>query len=430
MQIRHNRLTLLFGLSLALGLWMATRVVAPTQAVTAAQPATSAPARSLASPHTPTDLSGLQKPIESPALEPGVSNDDCLKCHGQPDQIKNLPNGETLYLTIDPQAYAVSVHGIGGYACVQCHTDIREYPHPEFRPYSRRDVTLAMYTTCQQCHAGNFEKTQDSVHQAALLQANRDAAVCSDCHNPHTQQRLTNPDTHALLPRANLQVPQTCARCHSEIYNQYKQSVHGEALLEFGNPDVPTCISCHGVHNIGNPTTAEFRLNSPQLCADCHTNAAKMSKYNISTQVLNTYLADFHGTTVTLFQKESPDQVTNKPVCFDCHGIHNIARPDDLHKGLQVKENLLGACQRCHPDATPNFPDSWLSHYVPSADKNPLVYYVNLFYQFFIPGVLGGMAVFVLSDAWWRFGRPLAARLNFRRRPPTKTDSDQGAASA
>jgi hypothetical protein len=35
-----------------------------------------------------------------------------------------------------------------------------------------------------------------------------------------------------------------------------------------------------------------------------------------------------------------------------------------------------------------------------------LVYFVDLFYKFFIPGVLGGMAVFVVSDA----GRRLIER--------------------
>jgi hypothetical protein len=86
----------------------------------------------------------------------------------------------------------------------------------------------------------------------------------------------------------------------------------------------------------------------------------------------------------------------------DCHGIHNISRPDDPQKGLQVKENLLKTCQKCHPDATTNFPDAWLSHYVPSPEKNPLVYYVNLFYRIFIPTVIGGMVIFVAGDIYRR----------------------------
>jgi len=148
---------------------------------------------------------------------------------------------------------------------------------------------------------------------------------------------------------------------------------------------------------------AAFRLSSPKICADCHTNEQIMSKYGLSTQVLQTYVADFHGTTVTLFEKLDPDQQINMPVCYDCHGVHDIRRSDDPEKGLQVKQNLLAACQKCHPDATENFPDAWLSHYIPDRNRYPLVYWVNEFYKYFIPTVLGGMGLFVVSDIYRRW---------------------------
>jgi hypothetical protein len=129
-----------------------------------------------------------------------------------------------------------------------------------------------------------------------------------------------------------------------------------------------------------------------------------MKQYGISTNVLNTYVADFHGTTVEMFQKTFPDQPTNKPVCTDCHGVHDIMRPDDPNAGIAVKQNLLVKCQQCHPDATTeSFTNSWLSHYEPSPKNFPIVYYVNLFYLFFIPLVLGGMLFFVLTDIYRRF---------------------------
>lgn len=354
----------------------------------------------------------LAAPADRPAQAPGVTNDYCLECHGQPGQIRTLPSGESQYMTIDRFAFDNSVHGQGGYACVQCHTTIREYPHPESTAQDLRDVSLQNYTTCQQCHSGQYEKQMDSVHAAALEAGDRNAAVCTDCHNPHYQKRLTNPTTGDLWPNARLLIPQTCARCHSTIFAQYKDSVHGTALLgnaenPGGNPDVPTCIDCHGVHSQADPTTVEFRLSSTELCAKCHTDPARMDKYDITTKVLSTYLADFHGTTVTLFQKTAPDQQTNKPVCYDCHGIHDIKAVNDPQKGLQVKQNLLMTCQQCHPGATPDFPDSWLSHYEPSTEKNPLVYFVDLFYRFFIPGVLVPMGVYVVVDA----GRRLYTRL-------------------
>jgi hypothetical protein len=101
---------------------------------------------------------------------------------------------------------------------------------------------------------------------------------------------------------------------------------------------------------------------------------------------------------VVLFDKTFPDQPTNKPVCTDCHGVHDIVKVDDPSKGLAVKENLLARCQKCHPDASANFPDAWLSHYIPTPEKYPIVYYVNLFYKFLIPGVLVPMAVLAVMD--------------------------------
>jgi len=329
----------------------------------------------------------------------GPTNDVCLACHTQAGMGIDLPSGERLVLTIDEKLFTEGVHNENQIQCVSCHTDISGFPHPERVAKSIRDVQIQYYTTCKQCHVDQFNKTLDSVHQRELAAGNTNAAICVDCHNPHTQTRLTDTNTGKLLDYAELQIPKTCAKCHSVIYDTYKESVHGAALTQEGNPDVPTCINCHGVHNIQDPTTATFRNSTPNLCAQCHTNNALMHKYNLSTQVLNTYVSDFHGTTVSLFEKEYPDQPTNKPVCTDCHGVHDISRPDDPQKGIQFKQNLLVKCQRCHPTATEDtFTSAWLGHYVPDAQKYPIVYFVNLFYKIFIPAVLGPMAIFVVSD--------------------------------
>lgn len=337
--------------------------------------------------------------IESPVRGQGISNETCLECHSDPNLLMVLDNGELMSVYVDEDEYLQSVHGDGGYACVQCHTDIGDYPHPESSYTDRRDLSLQLYNACFRCHSGQYEKTLDSAHQKARDEGVRDAAICTDCHGSHDTQRITDPETHQLTPEAHVAVPLTCAQCHNAIYEKYLDSVHGSALAE-GNPDVPTCIDCHGVHSIEDPTTAAFRLQSPAMCADCHADEELMEEYDLSTDVLDTYVADFHGTTVKLFEKTTPDAETNKPVCYDCHGIHDIKRTDDPEKGLHVRENLLARCQVCHPDATANFPDSWLSHYIPSPDQAPLVYYVNLFYSVLIPVVVGGMTVLVGLDVF------------------------------
>ncbi len=245
--------------------------------------------------------------VVSPARAQGPTpgNAECLACHSNPDLKKTLKNGEPLSLYVDQKHFADSVHGTKNIACTQCHSDIKGAPHAQVDYADRRDVTLQMNQLCKQCHADNFAKTQDSVHAKALASGNRNAAVCTDCHTAH---EVAIPDQ----PRSR--IPQTCAQCHNEIFKQYADSVHGSAVLNDGNADTPTCIDCHGVHNIGNPETNAFRLKSPELCAKCHTNKTLMDKYHLSTDVLNTYVADFHGTTVELFEKQSPDAATNKPV--------------------------------------------------------------------------------------------------------------------
>jgi hypothetical protein len=342
-----------------------------------------------------TQSQGLPDPNNS---TPIVSNEVCLECHGKPGLTMTLENGDILDLFVDPSKYSGSIHGQDGYACVQCHTSLGNYPHPTFTATDIRDVTLQLTAVCNRCHSGEFNLTKDSVHAAAQAAGTREAAVCTDCHGSHYVRQWTDIETHSLLPAARLIIPTTCAQCHNAIYQKYRTSVHGAALMDESNTDVPTCIDCHGVHNIGDPTTAAFRLKSPELCATCHTNPAIMDKYGISTNVLNTYVSDFHGTTVTLFQKQSPDSPTNKPVCYDCHGIHDISRVDDPQTGIEMQQNLLVRCKICHPDATSNFPSAWMSHYIPSPNHYSLVYYVNLFYKVFIPLVLGGMVALVGMD--------------------------------
>ncbi len=322
------------------------------------------------------------------------ANEQCLACHGQPGMQTTLPSGEVLYLTVNPEVYNASVHGQADMLCVHCHADTAEYPHPPLAVETRREFTLSLYrSSCILCHQDKYDATLDSVHQVALAGGDTRAAVCTDCHGTHN---IGPPDE----PRSRSS--QMCELCHSEIFELYKNSVHGAALIGEGNPDVPSCTDCHHVHRIEGPQTGPFHLFSPQICADCHADPEIMGRYGISTEVFDTYVSDFHGTTVVLFQAVAPDQETNKPVCVDCHGVHDMKEVDDPESAV-IKENLLATCQRCHPDATANFPTSWISHYRPDPQHAPLVYYIELFYEIFIPTLIIGMVLFVASDARKRF---------------------------
>lgn len=268
-----------------------------------------------------------------------AGNETCLACHKQTDLTTTLPGGEKLNLFIDGEAFGQSVHGQKGLQCTACHPNMTQFPHPALTVKTERELNRGV-------------------------------------------------------------VQQACATCHKAIYDIYKDSVHGNALLNESNTDVPSCTDCHGIHNISDPRTALFRANSPDLCSTCHSDAKLMSTYGISANVTKTYMSDFHGTSVRLTkeaQAKDPNITTYKAVCYDCHGIHDIKKVSDPNSSV-VKENLVKTCQKCHPNADANFPAAWTSHYIPDRTKWPLVYLVDLFYKIFVPTVLGGMIAFIGLD--------------------------------
>jgi predicted CXXCH cytochrome family protein len=321
-------------------------------------------------------------------------NTYCLACHQEDAFSVTFANGDVLPVTVSADELAHSVHGTDNpwqpLACTDCHEGYL-FPHPPVEAADHRDYELEKTTICGDCHQPKEEQALDSVHAEALAEGNLDAAVCTDCHGDHA---IPVPNE----PRSR--IAETCRQCHSTIYDEYADSVHGASLLEEENLDVPTCINCHGVHNIHDPSTTLARIRSPQLCADCHANEELMADYDISTDVFETYVADFHGTTVQLFNNPDPTTEVNEAVCYDCHGVHNIKEPDNPEAG--IKANLLVACQQCHPDANTNFPDAWTSHFRPSLEHHPMVFLVNLFYWLIIPATVVGLLFLVGTDVYRR----------------------------
>ena len=333
-----------------------------------------------------------------PAVSPVLESDEqaahetgpaCLDCHSDPSLSVTFASGERLPLYVDSQVFEESVHG-GRLNCDACHPARTRYPHPLLQVANHRDYVLGYYQVCGRCHFDNYAKTLDSVHYAVLEEGRKEAPTCADCHGSHD---ITSPDE----PRRR--IPERCATCHSAIYDEYAESVHGGALLGEGNPDVPVCTDCHGVHEIQNPEKPAFRLGSVDICAQCHGDEERMAKYDISTSVLKTYLDDFHGKTFTFYKRESSRVWLETPVCTDCHGVHDIVRVESPDSPV-LKANLLSTCQRCHPDAGPNFSSAWLSHYEPSLSQAPLVFAVRWFYRFLIPFIIGGLMLHIALDVW------------------------------
>ena len=336
-----------------------------------------------------TVASGMApRPSSGPHVFPADASSECISCHGIKELAVTLPSKEVLHLYVDPATIASSVHG-GKLECTDCHRDLTSYPHPPRQFDNLRSFRISQYELCQRCHFANYTKTLDSVHFNKLSQGVSNSPVCTDCHGAHN---IAPPD------QPHSQISKTCSACHRQVYETYIQSVHGAALVQ-DNPDVPVCTNCHRVHDIQNPLTAEFRVQSVQLCSTCHSDKEMMSKYGISTQVTATYLKSFHGMSVSLSGERGEKREIAEPVCTDCHGTHDIKNVSSAASPI-IKENLVTTCQKCHPGASANFPTSWIGHYEPSLQKEPAVFLIRWFYKLLIPFIIGGLLVHILLDLW------------------------------
>ncbi|MDP2166837.1 MAG: cytochrome c3 family protein [Thermodesulfovibrionales bacterium] len=320
------------------------------------------------------------------SVKKASDSDSCRGCHTYSLSI-TFGNGETAHFRIDPEEIQESVHS--KLRCYDCHFGFSQEEHPIRSFKSKRDLTIIASEGCRRCHFDKYTKTLEGIHYDILSRGNLSAPVCVDCHGSHS---ISSGRREKVLSARR------CQRCHEDIYGVYAKSVHGSALLSEHNQDVPVCADCHKAHDLADPHTVDFRNKTPEMCGNCHANEELMTKYGLSTSVLESYLEDFHGVTVT-FYKRQKEAVRHIAVCTDCHGIHDITKVKGPNATV-LKSNLLTRCRKCHPGASENFPDTWISHYDPTFKRAPLVYAVTLIYKVFIPFMIIGLVLQILLHIW------------------------------
>jgi nitrate/TMAO reductase-like tetraheme cytochrome c subunit len=345
------------------------------------------------------------------AASPG---DECVTCHSTPGLGMRFTTGEIVSVYVDPWQWEQSVHG-STLQCTACHADSAVYPHlgRAIAHPSPREVGYLTrgYATCGECHQQQYVEYLGSVHAIALRDGQAESAVCSDCHGDHDIEP-------AEAKRDGLSVRTAvinCGKCHQEEFQQYQNSVHGKALLNGGDPNVPVCVDCHGVHAMGDPTMPGFRRQSPYLCASCHADEALMKEYGLSASVMETYVADFHGTTMRMISSDdapiSAGAAPGVAMCYDCHGVHEIRSMVDAQNPASG-DGLLDICQECHENAPQDFPAAWLGHRKPDSDRFPLVFWIQRIYSI----VVGGMIIVFVGHIGLDFGKIIVGKLRDERK--------------
>ena len=314
--------------------------------------------------------------------------DFCGSCHGDV--------GETFAQSSHRHAQIAGVRGAP--SCIECHRN------PIAHVTATQDTTqlkIAQEKLCLSCHlddpnvkaamsptAGFIAAYEGSVHGAALQRGNGKAANCVDCHGSHEMKKGSDPTSRV----AKVNIPQTCAKCHASVANEFNFSVHGMAVKN-GNMSAPVCTDCHGEHNIlktSDPRSPVAARNvSSQVCSPCHSSVKLSQKFGLASDRFKSFSDSYHG----LAGKAGSVQVAN---CASCHGVHDIKRSSDPTSRIN-KTNLVRTCGTCHPGANENFTKGAV-HIVASEKKDDILYLVSTGYIILIVVTVGGMFFHNLLD--------------------------------
>ena len=207
---------------------------------------------------------------------------------------------------------------------------------------------------------------------------------CTDCHGSHEILQASDPKSSIF----KFNVPQTCAKCHNDVKQEFMQSIHGQAVAR-GNGQAPVCTDCHGIHSIKAHLDPASSVSAENLarttCARCHEGVRLADEFGVEGSRATTYLASYHG----LASKLGSKVVAN---CASCHGVHNILPSTDARSKIN-RANLVETCGQCHPGVTEKFALGKVHVNAPlSADAGSVaVRWIRKFYLGMIFAVIGAM---------------------------------------
>ncbi len=282
--------------------------------------------------------SGVAAPPSRVLGIPGKpASDQCTACHQALDEPRLQ---KPAVLATD------DIHYRQGITCAGCHGGDPQAEDPEAamdpkKGFMGKIPPQKVPEVCGSCHsdasfmlryAPNIPTDQlaqyrTSKHGLALAKGDTKVATCASCHGAHG----VLPASDARSPVYASRIVETCGRCHGDPslmkpygisgkeIEDYKQSVHYQALVVKNDLSAPTCNDCHGSHGATPPGISSVS----NVCGTCH-----------------------------LTQREAFDSSPHKdafaameqPACEACHSNHKILPPKD--EWIGVGEGQV--CGTCH----------------------------------------------------------------------------------
>lgn len=312
----------------------------------------------------------------------------CSICHGKIDFKARDASGRERRLYVNEEALHKSTHG--KLACVDCHADALELPHPK---RLKKVDCLACHSrgrTFEQGPTIEYLLYRDSVHARERQKGNPKAPDCAACHGSH--DILSRTDIRSRGYKLNIP-DKMCGRCHDKALNEYRKSVHADFSRK-GDSNPPVCTDCHTEHGIkrtADPGSTVYATNIVAMCVKCHGNFSIMKQYGKKTEEVATYYESFHGVATKFGEKDIAH-------CASCHGYHAIRTREDPASSIHPA-NLPATCgqAKCHPGATANFAKGKM-HVNPQSRESGIIYWVALGFKWLTITVLLVLFVHIFLD--------------------------------
>jgi predicted CXXCH cytochrome family protein len=279
------------------------------------------------------------------------SSDECFACHEDKTLTMDI-NGKKKSLFVDPVLFKKSMHS--GTDCKDCH----ENYNPDEIPHNKNKAKI----NCSNCH-DKVKSLDNSVHKgndctgchnphnqssAKEMKANQ-PAMCLQCHSNKNVKDYTS-STHAkknvgcegchksgheVRKISKGEVSMVCGTCHGTHQTDFNNSIH-QTVMKNGNKNAPTCIDCHGSHNL---ISSKLSIES-KSCLKCHLDEKLFpGEDKGSAKFVARYKTSIHSS----IQKDGKQAAG----CVDCHGNHQIESTNDPGKST-VRAKMMETCGKCH----------------------------------------------------------------------------------
>ncbi len=249
-----------------------------------------------------------------------------------------------------------------GYTCGKCHNDEK---FVEKFSMSVKGIT-DLYSR--------------SVHGIFNTESGEGAATCYSCHGVHNIKSRTQEGS--TISAYN--VPATCGECHSEIQEEYEESIHWIQAKK-GIRNSPVCNDCHNEHSLTAINTTqkkdEARKLQEQTCLRCHQDPILTAKHGLENAVIE-YQDSYHGLAVMRGDEDAA-------MCIDCHDVHRIL-PKSNPASTVHENNVTKTCQKCHEDASDVFAKSY-SHISGTKEARYIESLVENIYFWMVVSIIGLM---------------------------------------